>query len=265
MKFLQLLKESEYKCFILIIIIQIYGIIFYLRYSPVISLILISIGITFFLIAYLIYCIFLETEMNNHKLKILQIHLEKGAHLLLLVALTLTTINFGFFYLYKFGYLNYQIYCPFIQNNISYSLHIKKRCELYNINNTQNYPYQYICSFNPKKIDLELINPTLSYLINYYYDKEFECSKVKILKNNNKVIDEFVEEYYSEELYYCDIKHLPHVFSNVNYKYCRTYTLLDPGFSTIFHFLVMIKFFSYLYSYFSLIVADVNLIQIHQE
>ena len=264
MSVIDLLKQREYINFLLIIILFIVEIIIYYPYSNRIDILFALLVSYFLFIAYFIYCIFLETEIKNHRLKILQIHLEKGVSILssvvIIVVISVYFISFHFL----IEYFNYQTDCPFIYNNISYNLHINKICELYNINNTSLYPYQYICSFNLKKEGFGLFNPTLNYILGH--ENSIRCFEVKLLKNNNDVIDKFVEEYYKEELYYCDLCRLPKEYPYVNYKYCRSYTLLDPIVLSILQFILIIKFIKDLDCYFRLITANVNYsIRIHYE
>ena len=46
----------------------------------------------------------------------------------------------------------------------------------------------------------------LALKLKLYPYSDFKCSKVESLINNNEVINKFVNEYYKDELYYCDLK-----------------------------------------------------------
>ena len=48
-------------------------------------------------------------------------------------------------------YRKYLVQCPFTLNKLNYDKHLKRRCELYNINNYSRYSYQYICSYDSSK------------------------------------------------------------------------------------------------------------------
>ena len=141
------------------------------------------------------------------------------------------------------SYIRYQKICAFTLGDMDIKLHLKKRCDLYNINTNSRYSYQYICSYNPTD---ELKNFELS-------KKEFEtsnkldiirCLPIKNLLNNNIVISEFAQEYEDKEKYYCNIVYKPvtnkfigNVECNKNryalYKLSCSFLLLQLFFITI--------------------------------
>ena len=261
MKFSQNFIKQEYIAFILLIIINIYVLVFYIEYSSVNILKKIFIINTITLIIYFIYCVFLEVEIDNYKINIFKLNLQKGAYILSLIALNSELYNFFCASSLIQNYTNYKIYCPFVYSNknIDYNLHINKRCELYNINKNQLYPYKYICSFNPSKDNI-IMNPTLFFLI--IYEKNIKCSKVQIINKENKVISDFIDEYSDEDLYFCDLVFLPPEYPHVNYKNCNSYNNLDIGIFLIVNFYLNAVFAKNLFSYFRFITANVNLEEI---
>ena len=162
------------------------------------------IGLYYVIFHYLI-CVFLESEFNSNFFKVLQIRLEKIISYISIIAIAPLAIivQLGILF-YSLVYLYYKQTCPYSLNKMDYKLHFKRRCELYNINKENIYPFQYICSTNEEKYKfIEEKNINIIFTSNY---SDVKCSKVEKLIYNNKVIDEFVNEYYKEDLYYCSLK-----------------------------------------------------------
>ena len=156
--------------------------------------------------------------------------------------------------IYSLEYNYYKQFCPYDLSGSDYELHFKRRCELYNIDKENIYPFQYICSYNEKNFFTEKF-------VNRYFPEnpsEFECSKVTKLINNNKVIDDFVNEYYKEDLYYCNFKSKIGRFQkSIAIKECDNkilplvvFVLLDIIFS--------VQFIYFIYSYFKDIKANIQ-------
>ena len=180
------------------------------------------------------------SEFKGNYLRILQIRLERGISYISIIIFI--PVLFGLILAvacYNFCLL-YQIFCPFTLDNIDIKLHLKRSCALYNTDLGKNFPYQYICTYDAAKFKTfykDFLN-----LFPHVQD-ELECSKVKSLLKNNKVIDDFVKEYYKEELYYCDLVKKIIKFS-VNPEFCGKITfspniILIIGFFWGFNFLIL--------------------------
>ena len=107
----------------------------------------------------------------------------------------------------------YLYYCPYLYNDNNYSMHYRKRCELYNINKNSRYAYQYICSFNSSYFPID------NFIIKKINSDNI-CVPVTKVVEYNKVIFEFINEYKIEYKFYCSRKHLPKKFPFVKDKYC---------------------------------------------
>ena len=134
---------------------------------------------TFFMIVFhYLCCIFLESEVNIHFLKIYQIQLEKVISYLSLITSVSTALSFNFGPYIYYGYINYKMLCPFTLDKLDYKLHFKRRCQLYNIDQENYYPFQYICSYNSEKNQINTIFSEKDSISRY---SEFRCSKVEII------------------------------------------------------------------------------------
>jgi len=208
------------------------------------------------LILYYLYCIFLESEFDCICLQRLQIILEKYKCLLMLINLISIVVSIMLYGAFISYYQSYKIYCPFSMKDVDYKLHLKKRCELYNINYNKTLPFQYICSFNAEKTKHSL------FLEKFLYHKNFsiKCSKVNELINNNEVIDEFINEYYKEDnLYYCDLKIITDIhteYKKKNPKLCDS-TMIYPDFLIMIHLYLVTKYLRISLFYFNYITANV--------
>jgi hypothetical protein len=101
--------------------------------------------------------------------------------------------------------------CPYIIKDLDYNLHIKKRCELYDINYNSRYAYQYICSYDSSKD----FKNTFS---NEIKEDNVICISYKNLINND-VINKFINEYKDEEKFLCSRTNIPNS-EYVNDKNC---------------------------------------------
>ena len=114
---------------------------------------------------------------------------------------------FIIYLLITMNFLDYQAFlpnCPYIIKDLEYDLHVKKRCELYNIYNNSRYSYQYICSFDSSK--------------DKYNENIVICIPYKNIINND-IINNFIKEYKDEQNFLCHRRSIPE-FENDNYKYC---------------------------------------------
>ena len=211
MKIVDIFSKKEYLMFFNFFLFHFIAFLLLSDYMPdILPLKLYRISFAFFLL-YNEYCIFLESSFDNKLLKLLQNKLQK-INLFFASFIGLLSVFFSFMFFIKSldFYLKYKINCPFLLKNFDYNIHAQRRCELYNINSTNIFPYQYICSFNPD-------------------NGEINCSKVEKLIKNNEIIDEFIKEYNKEkDLYYCDLKAQPYFFKEINPKLCDEERIINP-------------------------------------
>ena len=208
------------------------------------------------LVHYLL-CIFLESKFDSTFLKILQIKFEKSISIISLFSIICAVFNFRLSCSFYAEYLNYKKFCPFSFSGLDYKLHLKRRCELFNINKESKYPFQYICSYNEEKIDIFSKKLSETFEIGNY--SEHNCSKVKNLIKNNKVINEFVNEYYKEDLYYCDLKIKIEKFKTPkNPKRCEEITIHSNIFS-LFYIWLLFLFIYWNNIYFRSIRANIQI------
>ena len=239
MKFVNIFEKKEYGILLLLFvfnIITIYVFSNYLLDNISIKIYLISFAYFSF---YMIYCFFLASSFDNKHLQFLQIKLARIKSVISLLGLFFTQSLFFFYMSIIYFYSIYHSQCPFLLTNFDYKIHAQKRCELYNINSTSIFPYQYICSFNAES-------------------NERNCSKVEKLIEGNEVIDEFVNEYYQiKNLYYCDLKKQPSNFTIVNYKICDE-DLGNIGIFILFHIYLCIRCFFLILNYFRYIEPNID-------
>ena len=223
------------------------------KYFLYIYLILLLILVIHFLI-----CIFLESEFDNEYLQELQIILEKSLPFISFICLSSIAFIMVLYSIISLPLYSYKFNCPFSMTNVDYKLHIKRRCELYNINEDIStlYKYQYICSFNAE----EYYPSLFLQILNKFSGNKFnqKCSKVETLINNNEVINEFINEYYKEQdLYYCDLISQPFIYPNINPKKCDSKIIIYPEILILIHLYLTGKYFHLLIYYFRNIKANV--------
>ena len=189
---------------------------------------------------YMIYCIFIESSFENNYFRLLQIKLIRIIRISSLIGL-ISVICLFFYYIFLiYNCAAYHSDCPFLLKNFDYKIHARRRCELSNINLTNTFPYQYICSSNEEK-------------------NERNCSKVEKLIENNEIIDEFLKEYYNEEnLYYCNLKKQPSIFKEANPKLCDAQIKSNPAILIFINFYLCIRCFFLIYNYFRYITPNIN-------
>ena len=105
------------------------------------------------LVHYLL-CIFLESKFDSTFLKILQIKFEKSISIISLFSIICAVFNFRLSCSFYAEYLNYKKFCPFSFSGLDYKLHLKRRCELYNIKNKSFFLFQFICTDDESKTNI---------------------------------------------------------------------------------------------------------------
>jgi len=116
-------------------------------------------------------------------------------------------------------YKEYLKICPYTLNKLDLNLHLKRRCDLYNVNNNSRYSYQYICSYNSaKEFIIKNLTKKQEKKINSF---NVICLKVKSLIKNNPIVDLFNKEYANSDKYYCSITNKPKDFNFAEHKDCN--------------------------------------------
>ena len=257
MKILNFFTKKAYLVSLSLIIINIIIILFYLDFNIVKSFDKYLI-ITFSIIVFHFFpCIFLESEFESNFLRILQLQLEKVISYISLIALVSGAINVNFGHSIYVEYLMYKVSCPFFLDNIDYKLHFNRKCSLYNINKENYHPFQYICSYNPE--ENQILSKFVSEIYNFKDYLNMNCSKVISLINNNKVVDDFVKEYYKEDNYYCDLKRqFASYYGSFDLKTCGQ-TTFNPGIFIALYLIVTAAFIILNYTYFRNIKANISI------
>lgn len=138
-----------------------------------------------------------------------------------ILELVIISINFK-------KYKEYWKNCPFVISDLEYKKHIRRRCELYNINSNNRYSYQYICSYDSskdfKKFFLEQNNK---------YNKII-CIPLNTNIKNNMIVNEFYKEYKSEKKYYCSRTNKPQ-----NYSYAKSNDCNDTKYRYMLLFVIL--------------------------
>ena len=250
MQIINIYERKEYFNCLKLFIFYIFTIIFFSDFIYNKRLLKIFIILFSILIMHYLFCIFIESEFDSVYLQSLQMQIGNKLTIITLICLISAAFISVLYSQFPGYYYTYRMSCPFLKNNGDNKLHLEKRCDLYNINNNNSFPYQYICSYNVEDI-------RVSYFIKY--SRSFRtCRKAEKLINNNKIIDSFVEEYYKEDLYYCDLLDYPSNFSSINPKYCYPKIELYPEILIVIHFYLISNYFKLLFCYFNYIKANVN-------
>ena len=190
----------------------------------------------------------LYSFLNSYRNKFLKyfriIHIIKIA--LYVYGFILLFLNYYYFYIY---WMN----CPYTISDLDYKDHYKRRCELYNINNNSRYSYQYICSYDSTKEFKKFYNKYNKLKEEIKPDKVI-CIKVNELIKNNKIIQQFNNEYDISKNYYCSRTNIPKEVDFAKHKDCSTK-------SYVLHFIMfIIIFINYInYIYFSLYLSSFRL------
>ena len=257
MRLIEILRKKEYILFLAIIFTNIRIItkcFDVISYKPFKNLFKFDL---FIIIFYYFYCIFLENEFDSTFLKIWQIKLERKLLMsfIALIVLICSMINVFLCVVIFARYLYYKKYCPFTFKGLDYKLHLKRRCELYNIKNKSFFPFQFICTDDESKTNIFNKEFFEIYKVGIY--SEIKCSKVEKLISNNKVIDEFVNEYYRDDLFYCDLQRQIEEFSDpINPKNCTAIPFSTDQY-IVFHLILSIIFWFKIMSYFKNIKANI--------
>lgn len=254
MRIINIFERREYLIVLFLIILNVYYLSFsyydlsngpsYKRYFKI-SLIMI--------VFHFLCCVFLESEFNSLFFRKMQLKLEKKIFLISLIISVPIVSNYIIGFYFYTSYIIHQLNCPFSLDQIDLKLHLKKRCDLYNINNESSYPIQYICSYNaeknqPLKIFLKIFGRELS---------SIRCSKVKSLINN-KVTDDFLNEYHKDDIYYCNSKAIIEKYPiSINLEDCGK-NVFYPEIIIILHFVLNFSFIILDLTYFKDIKANIN-------
>ena len=85
---------------------------------------------------------------------------------------------------------------------------------------------------------------------------DINCSLVQKLINNNEVIDNFINEYNNEFIYYCDLITIPAKYGDsIDPEICQTSFFL-PKYIFIINFFFLIYFCKINFTYFRIIKAN---------
>ena len=245
MKIVNIFSQKEYRMYFIFILINYVTFFQISDYMPDnLAVILYRIIFTF-LVLYNIFCIFIQSSFESKYCQILQIKLKIiNPFFASFLGLLSTAITMLFHMIIIYLYYDYKLKCPFLLHNFDLNIHSQKRCELYNINSTSIFPYQYICSYYPGQ------------------NEERICSKVEQIIKNNDIFDIFLNEYYKEQnLYYCDLKEQPSLFIEVKPKLCNAKA---PMLLQYYKELVMLNMIigiiciGNLYTYFRVIEPNIN-------
>ena len=250
MRIINIFQKYEYMIFLKCILLNIISFIFIYDFVNKKIAIIIIICIHIF---YYLFFIFLESEFDSKSISLIQIELEKKISLFSLIFMFSAVLTIFNFILYSSCYIYYKNICPFILHDLDLKLHLKKRCELYNTNKNSSYPFKYICTFNPKTIFF----PIYTFVSEKYYE-DMICYKLDKLIKNNKIIDEFINEYYKEpDIFYCDLKNEPLKIPGINPKNCDL-MYFYPEFLIVIQLYSLFLCFRIISTYFTHIRANVN-------
>ena len=138
---------------------------------------------------------------NSYFRKIRRIlYKELNINIFLIIFLFLITFENVILAINENKYIDYLNICPYTISDLDLKLHLKRRCELYNINNNSRYSYQYICSYNSsKELQIKKLSKKQKQDFNSY---NALCLKVESLIKNNSIVDLFSKEYSNSDKYY---------------------------------------------------------------
>ena len=224
----KLLKSLFYTCFIPLILISIFFIIYI--YS-----------------SFNLKPLFILNHLIFFKYAITLFKLEEKIFIILLSSL-------NFIYIYnKSNYRNYIQNCPFTFDSdlISFneSIYEKRRCELYNINMNSRYKYQYICSYNASE-NFEKDKTKDG------FDKIICIPKINDIDDNENII-KFNKIYKHKDkndsdLFYCSRIDKPEKDEYIKEKYCN----IEIKIPTIIYYLF--TFLHFFYSLHQFIFSNLN-------
>ena len=246
MKIINIFGKKEYNiclCFFLLNIVSIKLFQDYVEEKLLSFTYFLNLGVA---MLFYFFCFFIESEFESEYLRVLQIRFENW----LSFASIITTISISILsFLYFIFPLSYYRNIKII---VTDKLHNNRGCDLYNINNTKYFPYQYICPYS-SITDIYpdiILNNNKSFL-------EAKCSKIFPLMNKNEIIESLRKKNNKENIYFCDLKYQyePIILKNNNNYY---FINLYPYLLMIFHIYLVIKFLSLVNTYFKYIKANVN-------
>ena len=206
------------------------------------------------LIIHYLFYIFLESEFSSLKLKTIQLVFKNGLSSITFILTIFAIINWILSLSFFIYYFIYKLTIPFLIKNVDSSLHFKKRCDLYNINNDDIFPYKYICSFNAAVIDFPF-----SLLMKKKSLENIECSEIQYLINNNEIINSFIKEYNNTNIYYCDLKMLPEQYFIINPKEDNYEVTICPFILIALYMYLFIKYLILINIYFKNIKPNINM------
>ena len=136
----------------------------------------------FLLLAHYLYCIFLESEFDSHYLKVLQLLFQRYLYLVSLMINLAAGINNIIGIVFPISFIKYRYSCEKSKNEFN----SQRKCELYSINN-EDFPYRYICPYNPKNEEYPKELRKLADFYPYAKCSDFES----LLINNDEIFDVF--------------------------------------------------------------------------
>lgn len=160
-----------------------------------------------------------EISLNINCLKTLGEKLKKRKMFALLIFGILAVFQFIILFVDVVKFLKFWKNCPFFLDDLDYSLHLNRRCQLYDINNNTRYSYQYICSYDPTK-DFASAS-TKEKLKEEIKPESITCIEAKKLIPFYEEIKLFYKEYQKEKKYYCSRTDKPEVYSFVKNTECK--------------------------------------------
>ena len=221
--------------FIIFLLINIFTLIFTIWMTKALSILyyiffsLLSINYIYFILYELPFKInfieHLKDSINKKHFIFILIYI-----FLLITSFIILTVNFAIF-------SKYWVNCPFTINDLDYKIHLKRRCELYNINNNSRYAYQYICSYDPSKEFQDINKKENNQEI---IPNKVICIPVNKLIEDNDIISLFNNEYLKEKKYYCSRTDIPKNNTYVKSKDCTKGKL---SLAYIFFFVSLFKIY----------------------
>ena len=193
-----------------------------------------------FIIAYYTNIIIIELNINvklinNFRNKIIKIFAKFSLIYIFIYILEIFTISINLAK-YETDFLKN---CPYILNDLNYKLHLRRRCELYNINKNSRYSYKYICSYDSsQEFKYKDLDKNRKKIINKEIEPDYViCVQAKKLLTENMVIDLFNKEYKNTQKYFCSRTNKPKAFIYAKSEDCNN---LIKYIFNIFLFIVII-------------------------
>ena len=134
-------------------------------------------------------------------------------------------------------YRKYIKQCPFLLNRLYYSMHLERKCELFNIYRNNRYAFQYICSYNSSKEFKYRLGQEIK-------ENTVICLPFKKSIDNNQIISLFINEYNNNNNYYCFRTNRPKNYTYINPLYCNNKSKYKG--TIVFYLFFLIQFISFL-------------------